>query len=424
VHADLTLGGPDGDRKITIRPGQRYLVGRGSDAVVRLAQDPQVSRHHVALELRTDGLHVTDLGSSNGTRLELLQLTPQQPVLARTGDQIQVGAHTIRVELSGFDAEALTLSHQHRLIDQPLLPADELTLLEPIGQGGMGRVWAAWHKPSGRRVAIKVLHAEVDWESEAGQRFLREGSLCKRVRSPHVVELYDMRRSGRSVYLVMELVDGPSAFDHLNAVGPLPIPEALTIGEHVARALDVAARVGVIHRDVKPQNILLTHAGVAKLGDFGLAKDLADDSLTHTGALLGSLSYAAPEQVEDAKHVTRRTDVYGLGATLYHLITGQPPLSPVGRNLIATVRRILEQTPAPARALRPDCPQDVERLLARMLEKDPTRRPPHPAQIAARLLTLRRRHYPDYEHVEAEGSPTGTWTDLVAADPSPPPEEE
>jgi serine/threonine protein kinase len=192
----------------------------------------------------------------------------------------------------------------------------------------------------------------------------------------------------------MELVQGGSAQDRLMQ-GPLPIAEALKIGEDVARALEAIAQVGIVHRDVKPQNILLGPGGIAKLSDFGIAKELGGRMLTTKGTGLGSLPYAAPEQIRDASSVDPRTDVYGLGATLYHLISGRTPFPSRGIPIVELVRCILDKPPLPLRGFRPECPPDVEQLIYEMLAKEPGDRPQPPADLTARLCELRVRHHPE-----------------------------
>jgi serine/threonine-protein kinase len=171
-----------------------------------------------------------------------------------------------------------------------------------------------------------------------------------------------------------ELVDGPSAREVVDR-GPLSVPAALWIAEDVARALVAASAAGVVHRDVKPSNVLITPEGVAKLCDFGIAKDLQSTlrTLTASGAGMGTLAYLAPEQASQAKHVDARADLYALGATLYHLLAGRPPFRPRGADALLA---LVEQPPPPLGAARPDCPPEVARLVHAMLAKRPEERPP------------------------------------------------
>ena len=256
-------------------------------------------------------------------------------------------------------------------------------------------------------MAIKVLKEELYEQEEERERFLREGRVCCRVQSPYVAQVFDVRlvAGGRS-FLVMELVDGPSAKDRLTG-GPFEIAEALKIGEEVARGLQAAHEAGVIHRDVKPANILLGPKN-AKLGDFGIAKDLdALVSLTLLGEGLGTLAYVSPEQATEAKLVDPRTDLYSLGATLYHLIAGIPPFMP------RDVKELVEDMDRPAPSLlayRPECPQDVADAIHPLLQKAPHARPASAALVAAELARLRQRHWPEWgqeTHSSGEFQPFG-----------------
>jgi serine/threonine protein kinase len=209
------------------------------------------------------------------------------------------------------------------------------------------------------------------------------------VKSPYVVEVYDVRVLKGTPVIIMELVQGPSAADRIDQ-GALPIHEALRIGEHVAKALQVAEEAGVVHRDVKPHNILLSPTGEAKLSDFGLAKQLGASHLTVKGMGLGSLHYAAPEQIEDAAAVDSRTDLYGLGASLYHMIAGEPLFAGGDLRLLELIERIIREEPTPLHHLRPDCPRDVSLFVLGLLAKAADdRRPQHFKHVVARLQELR-----------------------------------
>lgn len=263
---------------------------------------------------------------------------------------------------------------------------DEFENLGELGSGGAGTVYAARHRASGREVAIKSLHTRVSADPVVRERFVRE---CRiQIESPHVVQVYEVRVEGDQAFLIMERVPGVSLEDHLEHCGALPIPTALGIAEQVALGLAGAHAQGVIHRDVKPGNILLTPDGTAKLGDFGIAKDLNTlESLTATGHGMGTLAYVSPEQAENAKSVDGRADLYSLGATLYHMIAGRPPFT--ASNSAELVVEIFEEEPPPLGAFRRDCPLPVVELVHELLEKDPDERPADAAGVVASLRALR-----------------------------------
>src|SRR5690606_21490709 len=199
---------------------------------------------------------------------------------------------------------------RHELLARPLAAAPsggessgirrDYENLGELGNGAAGTVFHARHRASGREVALKMLHEQVD--ATERERFLREADVCRRIRSPHVVAVFEARVEGSAAFSVMELVRGASLRDHLQrAGGRLPIEGALRVGLGVARGLAAAHAVGVIHRDVKPANVLITGEGVVKVVDFGLAKDTQSaEVLTKPRQGMGTLAYVAPEQAHDS----------------------------------------------------------------------------------------------------------------------------
>jgi len=199
-------------------------------------------------------------------------------------------------------------------------------VLEKVGTGATGVVYKGIHRITGQVVAIKVVNEDVTEDEVLMQRFAREFSTIHLLNHPNIVHGYEFQRDAEPPYLVMEFVDGESVADIIERRGALPEEEALSLIVQVADALQDAHEHGIIHRDVKPDNILVTADGQAKLSDLGLAKDLSCElSLTNLGRGLGTPHFMAPEQVGDAKHVDTRCDVYGLGATLYMMVTGVMP---------------------------------------------------------------------------------------------------
>jgi serine/threonine protein kinase len=395
-------------KKFVIRPGQKFVVGRSEKVSVRL-EHPSISRRHALLELIETGLRVTDLGSSNGSFLDSVQLKPHTPTQVDDGQFVVFGTYRTRIELEGFDAKSLEQSQAHKLEDQSFLPKEEFTLVAELGSGSYGRVWAAWQKLMDRMVAVKVLRitGAIDPESEEYQRFVREASLGCKIRSPYVVELYDFRLIKGTPCLIMELVQGPTLLDLIND-GPLRFDKTLSIGMDVARALDAVSKVGIVHRDVKPANVLLDEHGTAKLADFGIAREAGGMDLTQTGLGLGSLPYVAPEQAENAKNVDSRTDVYSLGATMFHMLTGEPPYPARARNrreLETILRRIASEPPTPVSALRPKCPAELSALIARMMAKRPKDRPQSHLAACDEFQALLARLRPPREE-DDHGPPT------------------
>jgi serine/threonine protein kinase len=391
VHAELTIeAGREIGRVFVVRIGQQFVLGRGGDVAIPL-DDERISRRHALVDMRKDGLYVADLGSRNGTFLASRPVKANTPTLTAPGDLLELGGHRLRIELAGLDEKTRRERARTQRLDEPLLPKEEFDILGEIGRGATGRVYAARQKLLDRVVAVKVLRTDVDDDAEGRERFLREGRVTVKVQSPFVVEVYDVRVMHGKVYLVMELINGPSAKDRL-ASGTLPIAEVLKIGEETARALEAAHAKGVIHRDIKPANILLAPNGPSKLSDFGIAKELDSlESLTSTGEGLGTLAYVSPEQAQEAKKVGPRTDIYSLGATLYHLIAGRPPFTPANAKVLL---EILDKPPPLLMQYRSDCPPELAALVHRMLAKVPEDRPPSAAYCAERLAEMRKKHTP------------------------------
>ncbi len=247
-------------------------------------------------------------------------------------------------------------------------------ILKELGQGGMARVFLGRDPRSGREVAIKVLLEARASSPEYRTRFLREARALAKVEHPNVVRLLDVGEEQGTLYIVLPYHSEGSLADRLDRAGPLPIDEALQLGVELARGVQAAHALGVLHRDLKPDNVLLRDQGVAMLTDFGLAKDLGREGqtqdLTKSGTLQGTPGYWAPEQAAGiASGVGPHTDVYGLGAVLYAALSGRAPIVEAG--LLAILAATLSQAPPPLRSFRDDVPRELEAVILRCLEKEP-----------------------------------------------------
>ncbi|MEV7581638.1 serine/threonine-protein kinase [Streptomyces erythrochromogenes] len=257
-----------------------------------------------------------------------------------------------------------------------------------LGAGGMGQVWRGTDQLLHRQVAVKVLTRPGD--RVLTTRLLAEARAAAAFSDPHVVAVHDVGEGQfgghSSVFLVMELVDGRPLSEVLQK-GPLPIDDVVRWGEQICQALEAAHRAGVVHRDVKPSNVLITGTGRTKLCDFGIARRaLATQGLTATGMSIGTPGYMAPEQIR-GDTVGPATDLYALGCLLYELLTGLPPFT--GEPL-SVLSRHLEQPPVPVRARRPDVPLALDRLVGQLLAKEPGKRPASAAAVGDALLGAER----------------------------------
>jgi WD40 repeat protein len=246
-------------------------------------------------------------------------------------------------------------------------------LLEEIGRGGMGAVYKARHLQLGHTVAVKVLLSGALASAEERQRFQREMRAAAKVNHPNIVPLLEAGEAQGLSYYAMQLVDGVSLAEDASRFAGEPRAAALLV-ETAARAIDHAHRQGVVHRDLKPGNLLIDAAGEPHIADFGLSRLSTDgDSLTRTGTVVGTLSYMAPEQALGGKEgITSSVDVYALGAILYELLGGRPPFR--GRSDVETLEQILRQDLLPPSKLRAGVPRDLEVIALKCLEKEPGRR--------------------------------------------------
>jgi len=250
-----------------------------------------------------------------------------------------------------------------------------------LGAGGMGEVYRARDPRLDRSVALKILPEHLAEQLEAAERFEREARTISSLSHPNVCQLHDVGEQGGVRYLVMELLEGETLADRLRR-GPLPLDQVLRYGAEVAAGLDAAHRRGVVHRDLKPGNIMLTKTG-AKLMDFGLAKGAAKPvstqltvtmacpnptPLTQKGTIVGTFQYMAPEQVE-GKEADARSDIFSLGAVLYEMVSSKRAFD--GKTLVSVAAAILEKEPEPIRNLQPVTPIALERLIKKCLQKDP-----------------------------------------------------
>jgi hypothetical protein len=285
-------------------------------------------------------------------------------------------------------------------IPAPMVGHPRYRVLGVLGSGGMGVVYKAVQRHTDRVVALKVIRPKVHGRPDFVERFRREARAVARLQHPNIVLAYDADEAGGLHFLVMEYVEGTGLDRVLRQRGPLPVREACEYARQAALGLQHAHERGMVHRDVKPANLLLTLPGPAPAGDgpFGTVK-IVDFGLAHLAALdggpatavssapvLGTLDYVAPEQARDPAGVDIRADVYSLGCTLYHLLTGQPPF-PGGTPL----QKLLwhqERPPRPVTELRQDVPARVAAVLERMLAKEPGRRHATPAEVAEDLAAL------------------------------------
>ncbi len=268
------------------------------------------------------------------------------------------------------------------------LPMDRLgdyAIQHKLGEGGMGSVYLGI-SPDGQKVALKVLSPLLARQGSLLNRFMREAESCCRLRHKNLVCGIGVGEDEGHYYFAMEYVDGPDVDHVLKTDGPLPVDVATDYIGQVAEGLAYAHGLGIVHRDIKPGNIMVTSDGVAKLSDLGLARclDEGDSALTRTGTAMGTPFYMAPEQATDAKRADARSDIYALGGAWYHMIAGRPPFD--GTTPVGLLLMHLKEPLKPLRTVVPGVPEAVSSTIERMMAKEPEDR----IQTAAELVRIIR----------------------------------
>ena len=263
------------------------------------------------------------------------------------------------------------------------LIADRYELEELVGSGGMSTVFRARDRQLDRRVAIKILHERYADDPEYLERFRREARAVARLSHPNIVTVIDRGDDDGRQYIVFEHVEGENLKELVQRTGRLPVRRALELVLPVADGLAFAHEHGLVHRDVKPQNVLLSREGEVKVTDFGIARSLdVEHGVTQTGTVLGTGEYLAPEQAS-GKPVSPATDVYSLGVVLWELLAGDVPFA--GENFVAVALRHVNEPPPSLRERRPDVSPRLAAAVERALAKDPARRFPSMAALAKEL---------------------------------------
>ena len=247
-------------------------------------------------------------------------------------------------------------------------------VIERVGVGGMAEVYRARDELLGRDVAVKVLNERLSTDKSFVERFRREAQAAANLSHPNIVSLYDYGTDGPTNFIVMEYIDGRSVGEVIEAEGALLPERAAEIAADVAKALERAHTAGLVHRDIKPNNIMLTSSGQTKVTDFGIVRALGGDTdhqMTQTGMVIGTAAYLSPEQAQ-GNAVDARSDVYSLGCVLYEMLTGKPPFS--GDTPLAVAYKHVREDPVPPSTTNPDVPTDLDAVTLKALAKNPDNR--------------------------------------------------
>jgi len=432
------LEGPRKGRSFVFDRHDTFIVGRSRFVHCSMPEDSALSRDHFLIEINPPRCEVRDLGSTNGTYVNERRV---ERVRLNSGDQISAGQSVFRVQVAGSlsatDQTEVTPGTASGITDlgagRPILcascgteappdvelasgpefqpgepfewlcdncrayagnlpqPVPHYTTQRELGRGAMGVVYLARHNQTGRLVALKLIVPESAAARSAVDRFLREMSVISQLKHPHIVEWLEQGMTRGQFWFAMEYVQGTNLEAIAQAEpGRYPVQQACRMTCQVLKGLEQAHRYGFVHRDIKPENILIGRSPeglIAKISDFGLAKSfrgLGLSGLTFSGEMRGTVPFMPPEQMLDFKTVTPAGDLYATAATLYYILTCQFIYDQVseGGDLIRT---LLEESPVPIRARRPDVPEALADVLQKCLSRDPKDRYPTAAEMRRAL---------------------------------------
>ena len=411
------VAGPDRGRELEFGSDQKIVIGRDPRSDLQLA-DTEISRLHCEINREEDGFWITDLNSRNGTKVDGRRIDK-----ARLGEggNIEIGVTSIQLDTVVKRPEAPTDRFHVPSVGarkRPAAPADEqqrqedgaedlsqedpfagrkigdFKLVNRLGGGHSTYVYKAIQFSKNRLVALKILPPEMAMNKSVMRRFVRGAKSGSQLRHPNIVRILGGGLSDGVYYVWMEYVDGQSlraAMEGAGGAARVEMNAALDIASQIAEALVLAYEKRIVHRNIKPGNILIGKDGIVKLADLGLAKTIEDSGASDTtdpGTILGTLNYMSPEQIQDAGVVDHRSDIYSLGATLYAMVTGVEPFAaPTTLDVIIRIQK--EPVEAPEKR-RPETPQAICQIILKAMAKSPDDRYQSPAEMLADLKTARR----------------------------------
>lgn len=390
--------GPRRGERFGLSGHTQFFVGRGPGVNLALEGDAQLSRVHFGIEANLPRARLLDMRSRNGTFLNGRRVDQAD---LRDGDRIRAGGTEVLIHMAGEPTAApddegsfpVTVSTDPALNALPGVMVPGYDLGREIGQGGMGRVYLARRLSDGTTVAIKAVLPAVSPQPEVAGRFLREVSILRRLDHPHIVRHHEHGTVVGQLYFVMDYIDGPNAASLIRDQGPLLAERVVRLGGQLLDALAYAHKQGVVHRDVKPGNLLIVNPGAREhlmLADFGLARAYqasAMSGLTMSGQSGGTPSFMPPEQVMDFRSAKPAADQYAAAATLYNLLTGQTIYEPVASR-VELLLNIVQTEPIPLRVpyTGPALPGRLGEVFRRALARRPCDRYPDIAAMRAELM--------------------------------------
>ncbi len=385
--------GPDNGRMFNLAEGVTLTIGRGDKSDTKLT-DMAISRLHCELKWEGNAFTLVDLDSVGGTLVDGKKIKDHD---LRHDQEFQVGGTRLKLYTTGIaDAQTVLAAQKparELKPDEGVLTGKTLSHFEVgavLARGRTGTIYKGRDTRDGKDVAVKVLHADFTSDDEDVKRFVRAMTTAVDLKHPNLIALHGAGKQGDTCWFAMEYVDGEPLTELIEKFGTLKMLDwrfALTVGVHIAQALEAAHDKHIIHRNVSPESILIRKKDyVAKLGDMMLAKALEGNKarqITKPGELVGNLAYMAPERTMSDVEVDSRADIYGLGATLYALLTGKPPFQ--GKTMVETIALIRQADPVPPKKYQLAIPDKLQDVVMLMLSKRPEMRYQTPAQAARAL---------------------------------------
>ena len=349
--------GPCRGKELCLEEGKTYTIGRDAGCSLSFP-DNMASREHCTVQVEESRCLLTDLGSRNGTQVNGQELTKPREI--KIGDQIEVGDTLISL-----------LANEERQTFGGLVGREiaGYQIIERVGRGGMGTVYRAKQLSLGRDVAFKVLSPVLAWDKEFVQRFEDEVRAAARLVHPNIVQAYDVGHEGTIHYLTMQFMAGGTIEEKIDREGRVAPDRAVPMLIDVARGLAYAEEMGLVHRDIKPENLMLDERGTAKIVDLGIACQLQGRrSVVQSEGVFGSAHYIAPEQAS-GERIDGRADIYGLGASAYHMLSGRTLFR--GDSPTEIMAKHVNEEPEPLDKAAPWVPRSLCRVIMKMIEKDP-----------------------------------------------------
>jgi len=396
----IIVSGPEQGRIFPLPEDTTLVLGRGVASDTRI-RDPQVSRVHCRLEINTGRASLVDVPGSGGTLVHGVKIERRE---LRSGDVFQIGQTVIRYDAGGGAEESTlhgpTWDAPARMPEQQLsdlvgTSLGSFELQQIIATSHAGVLFKAHDAIQNRLAAVKVLIPDKSHSDEQKDRFVRAMQTMLPIRHPHIVQLFNAGKKGPFCWAAMEFIEGESLAQVIQRIGihgMLDWRDVWRVALHIGRALDMAHQHKIVHRNVTPTNLLRRGSDhVCLLGDLMLAKateGLHSRQITRPGELVGDVAYMSPERTRAETDIDSRSDIYGLGATLYALLTGRPPFA--SRSLVELVQMVREAEPVAPRQFQMSINESFQDLVLKTLAKQPDDRPESPQQLLRELDRIGR----------------------------------